>query len=59
MPKEKETTAKNGDIIRWQEHLLYFKGTDRSSGSITVIDHMNSFEDRIGVNNCLFSKNIK
>lgn len=48
MPKVKETKTHNGEIISWQEEFLYFKGVDIQTASITVINHMNSFKDRIG-----------
>lgn len=48
MPREKESKTNTGEVITWQEEFLYYKGVDVQTASISVINHMNSFKDRIG-----------
>ncbi|WP_010632729.1 type II CRISPR RNA-guided endonuclease Cas9 [Sporolactobacillus vineae] len=48
MKKVKTTKSNINKTISWQESYFYFKGTDIHTGAITIIDHMNSFTDRVG-----------
>ncbi|EOV9527138.1 type II CRISPR RNA-guided endonuclease Cas9 [Bacillus cytotoxicus] len=49
MPKEKETKTHTGEKHVWQENFMYFKGVHSGNAGVRMIDHMNSFEDEIGV----------
>ncbi|HDX9579618.1 TPA: type II CRISPR RNA-guided endonuclease Cas9 [Bacillus pseudomycoides] len=48
MPREKETKTNTGEKHLWQENFMYFKGVHSADAGIKLIDHMNSFEDKIG-----------
>lgn len=53
MKKPKQTKSNLGKPVVWQEGFFYFKNTDSSTAQIGIIDHMNSFKDRIGSQNLL------
>lgn len=53
MPSVKKTKTAIGETILWQERILYYKGVDIQTAAISVIDHMNSFKDRIGTQRLL------
>lgn len=48
MPRVKTSKSKSRGPIKWKEGVFYFKGVDSRTGSLTISDHMNSFNDRIG-----------
>lgn len=49
LPEEKLIVNKLGEKISLQEAYFYFKSADRKNASITLIDHMNSFELRTSI----------
>jgi CRISPR-associated protein Cas9/Csn1, subtype II/NMEMI len=51
MKHAKKAKSNLGEILNWQEGYVYFKATDIHTGAISIIDHMNSFSDRIGTQN--------
>lgn len=53
MPKEKESKTWMKTSVIWTEGLFYYKGVDSRTAALSLIDHMNSFFDRIGSKNLL------
>ncbi|SFG31232.1 type II CRISPR RNA-guided endonuclease Cas9 [Sporolactobacillus nakayamae] len=51
MKKSKTTKSNLGETIMWQEGYFYYKKTDSATAQIGIMDHMNSYVDRIGSQN--------
>ena len=51
LPRKKKAKDNLGNTLEWSEGIFYFKTIDRGTGSLNIINHMNSFEDRIGSRN--------
>ncbi|WP_246092851.1 type II CRISPR RNA-guided endonuclease Cas9 [Terrilactibacillus laevilacticus] len=51
MSKMKSIKNNLGEVVSWQEGYVYFKGIDAGTGALKIIDHMNSYKDRIGSQN--------
>lgn len=49
LPKEKVIKDYSGNRVIWGKGMYYFKGVDSATGAITIINHLNSYQDRVGV----------
>lgn len=48
MPNGKTSKNNLGEFFTWEEGMFYFKKVDSATAQISLIDHKNSFFDRIG-----------
>ncbi|MUV38382.1 CRISPR-associated endonuclease Cas9 [Lentibacillus sp. JNUCC-1] len=57
MPREKTSKTHTKEQFTWTEGIFYYKGVDTGTAAIKIIDHKDSFEDRVGTNGLkLFDK---